>query len=253
MDKISSQKGYSLIELVIVLIIIGIISGVAMKSLKSTTDVTRTEETKSELRKLAFAVAGDPNLISGGVRADYGYVGDVGAMPPDMDALVTNPGSYSTWDGPYIRDELSSGGADVYFKIDAWGTTYSYSAGNTITSTGGSTTIARMIANSVSDLLYNQVSVVVTDLGNSPPGSTYKDSVTVLLNYPNGAGGIATSSKSPAADGYVVFDSIPIGIHTLRTVYIPDNDTLRRKVNINPGSNSYSEVTLTGNHWTGGS
>ena len=70
--------------------------------------MARTETTIARMDMLARAIAGDPNLISGGVRSDFGYVGDVGALPSNLDQLVTNPG-YSTWGGPYVRDEYSAG------------------------------------------------------------------------------------------------------------------------------------------------
>ncbi len=249
MRRIQSQVGYSLIELVLVIIIIGIIASIAMKSLRSVNDTARVEETKRELDRLAWAVAGDPNLVSGGVRTDFGYVGDVGSMPPNLDALVSNPGSYATWDGPYIQDDFSIDGSNTQFKLDAWGQAYSYSAGNTLTSTGGGTTITREIANSTGDLLINKVAVMITDLGGTPPGAAYKDSVKFLLTCPNGSGSTTTKTRFPGTDGFAEFDSIPIGIHTLRIVYIPDNDTLTRKVGINPGQDSFTEVHLFKNVW----
>ncbi|MCK4371866.1 MAG: prepilin-type N-terminal cleavage/methylation domain-containing protein, partial [candidate division Zixibacteria bacterium] len=104
--RLTSETGYSLIELIIVIVIVAIIASVAVKSLKGTNEVVRTEETKAELEQLAYAVAGNPAVLSGGARTDYGYVGDVGALPPNLDALVTNPGGYGTWDGPYVRDDF---------------------------------------------------------------------------------------------------------------------------------------------------
>ena len=91
--------GYTLIELVIVIIILGIITTVAMRSIKDTNQTARIEETKKELEQLAIAIAGNPDLISGGQRTDFGYVGDIGALPPNLDALVQNPGGYTTWKG----------------------------------------------------------------------------------------------------------------------------------------------------------
>ncbi|RME30712.1 MAG: type II secretion system protein, partial [Candidatus Zixiibacteriota bacterium] len=102
--RLRGQRGYSLIELVVVLIIVGILASVALKSLRTAGVVAKTEQTRHELDKLAWAITGNPERSSGGVRSDYGYIGDVGALPPNLDALVTNPG-YATWKGPYIRDD----------------------------------------------------------------------------------------------------------------------------------------------------
>lgn len=246
-----SKKGYSLIELMVVIIIISIIAGVSVKSLKTASDTVRTERTKKEMDQLAFAVAGNPSLVSGGTRTDFGYVGDVGSLPPNLDALVTNPGGYSTWKGPYLKDDYLSavGGSNTEFKIDDWGVPYGYSAGATFTSTGSGQTFTREIANSVNDLLYNAVSVDVTDMGNKPPGSIYKDSISVNLTYPNGSGGTVTKTRVPAADGFVQLDSIPIGNHRLSIVYLPDNDTLRRQVITHPGKNEHISVKWPKNLW----
>ncbi|MGH8015698.1 MAG: hypothetical protein ACREBV_05865, partial [Candidatus Zixiibacteriota bacterium] len=156
-------------------------------------------------------------------RTSYGYVGDVGGMPPNLDALVSNPGSYATWKGPYLRDDYlpSSGSSNTEFKVDEWGTAYNYSAGNTIASTGGGTTITRNLANSVSDLLYNSVAVAVTDLNLHSPGPVYDDSIRVVLIQPNGTGGTTTRTTIPSEDGFVKIDSVPIGQHSLKVIYLP--------------------------------
>jgi prepilin-type N-terminal cleavage/methylation domain-containing protein len=246
-----SKKGYSLIELMVVVIIISIIASVSIKSLMTASETARAERTKDEMDELAFAVAGDPGLVSGGTRTDFGYVGDVGSMPASLDALVLNPGGYATWDGPYLKDDYlaSAGGGDSEFKMDEWGSGYGFSAGVTITSIGSGQTITRQIANSAGDLLYNSVAVTVTDINQSPPGPIYRDSINVLLTYPNGVGGTVTRTFTPASDGFVQIDSVPIGLHSLRTVYLPDNDTLRRKVAVNPGELATVDVQLFSNPW----
>jgi len=245
-----SEKGYTLVELVVVIIIIGIIAGIAVNSLKHSTEVARIEETKQELDLLAQAIAGDPDLISGGSRSDFGYVGDIGALPSSLDALVTNPGGYATWRGPYIRDEFSTGAGNSEFQIDAWGAAYSYAGGTAISSTGGPTSITRELAGSADDLLHNAVSVAIVDLDFTPPGNTYRDSVTVALTYPNGTGSITTRTVSPSGDGFARIDSVPVGVHMLRVVYTPDNDTISRKVTISPGEDYYADIQYYANVWT---
>ncbi len=243
------NNGYTLVEVIIVVIIMGIIASIAMKSLSTATYIVRTEETKKELEQLGFAISGNPAMASGGIRTDFGYVGDVGALPPNLDALVVNPGGYSTWNGPYVRDEFSDGLTNSEFKLDGWGKQYSYSAGNTISSSGGGSAITFTYANSTADLLYNTVSISVIDLDYTPPGVVYKDSILAFLTYPDGAGALVADTKNPNSNGLVVFDSIPIGIHRLRVVFIPDSDTLTRNVSVNPGQNSYSEIQHFADVW----
>jgi len=219
---------------------VGILATVTMRSLRSVNETVQVEETREELDQLAQAIAGNPSLISGGSRTDYGYVGDIGALPSTLDALVQNPG-FATWNGPYLRDDFSasSGAPNTEFKRDAWGNAYAYSGGVTITSGGGGNPLTRNIANSLSDLVNNSVSVVVTDLNDLPPGSVYRDSVRTILTVPDGSGGYRTTVKYPGTDGLVVFDSVPIGSHSLAMVYLPDTDTLRRKVTVDPGKTAH--------------
>ena len=219
--------------------------------MKSSTETVRVEKTKKELEQLAYAIAGNPELISGGFRTDFGYVGDIGALPSNLDDLVQNPGGYTTWDGPYIHDDYyaSAGASETEFKVDAWGATYTYTGGVTITSTGGTSSITREIAPSLDHLLRNAVSVVVTDIDNTPPGTINRDSVRLVLSYPNGSGAITTHTEYPASDGFVQFDSIPIGSHQMRIVYLPDSDTLTRIVSVGPGHDCHLTVSLFGNIW----
>lgn len=247
--KLITSSGYSLIELVVVVVIIGILATIAVKSMRATTDTARTEETKRRLEKIAFAVAGDPNLESGGVRTNYGYVGDVGGMPPNLDALVANPGGYTTWKGPYIQDDLTPDGTSSRFKKDGWGKALAYTGGVTASSSGGPISITRSIATSPTALLNNQIAVTITDLSFASPGTIYRDSVKALLDIPNGTGGITVKTKFPAADGYLRYDSIPIGQHLLRIVYIPNNDTLRRQVHVDPGAVVSVDVQLFRKVW----
>jgi len=251
MTEKQSQNGYTLIEMVLVLVIIGIIATVGLNSLTEVSQTNRFEETRFEMGRLAAAIVGDPSLISSGGRTDFGYVGDVGSLPSNLDALITNPGGYITWNGPYYGDEFSTDGSSASFKLDAWGRAYTYSGGTTITSTGGATTLTRNLATSSDDLLYNDITVIVYDLDRTPPGATYRDSVRVVLSYPNGSGNVTNSSITPRSDGLALFDSIPIGIHLLRVVYVPTADTLQRKIVVNVGQDSYTEISLADTLWSG--
>jgi len=243
-----TQNGYTLIEMVMVIIIIGILAAIAFRYLGTTMDAARTEETLAEMEQLAHAIAGNPALVSGGSRADFGYVGDVGSLPPDWNALVTDPG-YATWNGPYVSDDFGSGSSDYEYMRDAWGKPYSAPNGNTFSSTGGPETISRYLAGSVADLLFNNVVVSIEDIDNSPPGSLMDDSVQLILTYPDGSGGMASRITNPDGSGIARFDSIPIGIHTLRLIYLPENDTLRRRIAVNPDRTTYVDMHYYSDVW----
>lgn len=247
--KRHSSSGYTLIEVLLVVIILGILSTVALKSLSKVNETTRIERTKQTMDRLAIAIAGDPSVITDGQRASFGYVGDVGALPTSLDALVQNPGSYLTWRGPYVRDQFTSGGANSSFTQDGWGNTIVYSGTITLNATSGGTNLTRQIAKSVADLTLNRITAVITDWDRTPPGPTYKDSLRCVLSYPNGSGAVAGRTKYPDRDGRVQFDSVPIGLQDLVVVFVPTSDTLHRKVAVEPGTNPYLEIALYRNTW----
>jgi prepilin-type N-terminal cleavage/methylation domain-containing protein len=246
----NNSRGFTLIELVVVIMIAAILAAVAVKKIAPVLDTVKVEETKQEMNRLAIAITGNPELRNNGVRTDFGYVGDIGAMPPDLDALVSNPGSYATWKGPYVNNSFEQITGD--YKKDAWQSEYLYTGGTTVTSTGSGNNIIRRLTSSVDELLHNRIMGTVYDKDGIPPGNDYKDSLVIRLTFPDGSGGTTTKSSFPDIGGSFGFDSIPIGNHSIEIVYLPDHDTLRRFISVVPGSNLYGEHFLLSSLWSGG-
>jgi prepilin-type N-terminal cleavage/methylation domain-containing protein len=249
-NKLNTSFGYSLIELVVVIVLIAILASIAVSGLKHSVETARVEETRSEMDRLAKAIVGDPSLVSGGNRTDFGYVGDVGALPSNLNALVTNPG-YATWNGPYVRDAFysSTSSNPAEYRYDAWGKAYTYTGTNVISSTGSGSSLTRQLAPSVSDLISNTVTLTILDISNVPPGPTYADSVLVTLTYPNGAGGTTTATAHPSSGGSVSFSGVPMGRQMLNVIYTPEGDTLKRQVTVNPGESFYTEMVFHEKYW----
>jgi prepilin-type N-terminal cleavage/methylation domain-containing protein len=241
---IRSHRGFTLIEVVIVIIIIGILATVATRQMFNSIETANVEQTRREMDELAFAIAGDPRLHVEGNRSSFGYVGDVGALPPDLDALVSNPGSFSTWQGPYMERGLNS----EDFKTDAWGAPYVYT-GATIRSTGSGQVLERQIVTAGASLLGNDVMGVVQNADGTAPGSLYADSLKVRLIYPDGAGGLTTSESTPSPSGAFAFSNIPIGNHKLQMVYLPSPDTLAVEVAVLPGRRARVQIVSPADLW----
>ena len=227
-----NQDGFSLIELTVVIVIIGLMLGVAMQSMTTIVNDMRRVKTEREMEMLAHAIVGNPDITTNGIRADFGYVGDVGAFPADLQALYENPGGYVTWHGPYIPSGFTQDSTG--FKTDEWGTPYNYTGGVVITSTGSGSTITKRIADTAVDYLLNSFNGVITDAAGTAPGSVYRDSVTIEISIPDGFESIITKVYHPDASGGFSLDSLPVGIHPLRIIYVPNVDTLLRQVTILP-------------------
>jgi general secretion pathway protein G len=136
---IKSSSGFTLVELVVIVVVLGIIAAVAIPRIGAIVGTSKTNATKDEMRRLKTALVGS---AGDDIR---GYENDVGSLPPDLTGLVAKPGGVSDWDrftqtgwnGPYI-----SADDDKYLQ-DAWGTNYIYSQGSrTIKSVGSGDTIS---------------------------------------------------------------------------------------------------------------
>jgi len=243
MQNLTDHKGFTLIELVIVIVVLAIIGMIATREMIYSIEDARYQQTMTELDQLALAVTGNAELHDRGVRTDFGYVGDVGALPPDLAALAVNPG-YSTWDGPYI----DVGDNPTAHLTDAWGSAYVYT-GTTIRSVGSGNVYEKVIAASSTSLVDNAVSGFVTDADRAAPGVVYRDSITVTLVYPDGSGGVAAPTIPPASDGSFSFSGIPVGTHTLRIAYVPAADTTTMTLTVLPGRTTRIDAALAADLW----
>jgi len=138
------RDGFTLIELVIIIVTLGILAAVAIPKFANMIESSKVSATKKEMIELKRAIIGNPEAVAGGEYVDRGFEGDIGFVPSSLTDLVAKPDSVVVydkltrlgWNGPYI-DSL---GGD-YLK-DAWGTAYVYAPSNRhIISVGGSDSI----------------------------------------------------------------------------------------------------------------
>jgi len=243
MITLRSQDGFTLIELVMVIIIISILAGIGTMKMMSYIETSKYEATRSELRELSLAIAGNAAIDADGARTDFGYVGDIGALPPDLDALAADPG-YATWDGPYIGGNFESDD----FKRDAWNAVYIYTD-TLLRSVGSGINIDRVFAATTASLLDNTISGYILDANLNMPGNIYDDSLIIDLLYPNGAGSMTTASINPDVNGGFLFTGIPVGNHLLQVIYIPDSDTVEYPISVTPGSGTYIDIIFPADLW----
>ncbi len=125
-----NNKGFTLVELVLVIVLLGILSAVAIPKFTDIISSSKEETTKNEMLIIKEAIAGE-----------YGYQVDCQQVLPsagggfvNIDALIDQTVSGVTvyniasgigWNGPYIS---INDAADVEWKTDAWGNQYTVTA-----------------------------------------------------------------------------------------------------------------------------
>ncbi len=234
-------------EMIVVIVIMGIVASVALRSLTATLETTKVETTKQEMGQLASAIVGNPDMVASGMRSDYGYVGDIGALPSSLDDLVTNPG-LGTWNGPYIGSNFTESTTD--FKTDAWGQVYTLASTTLQSNGGGGGTMTKSLAASTADLTSNSVNGYVTDAAGNAPGDS-ATLLTVTLTYPDGAGGTTNATATVAGSGAFAFsNSVPIGNHLVEVVYSSTADTAIAYVSVLPGSTAYATLRIPSAPWS---
>ncbi|MBD3402095.1 hypothetical protein GF420_04305 [candidate division GN15 bacterium] len=137
---LTGNGGFTLVELVIIIVTLGILAAVAIPRFADVTEGSRTTATTDELNRIKRAIVGNPSAVAGGQQVDRGFEGDVGHLPASLQDLVVKPDSIAAydrltrlgWNGPYLD------GADNKYLTDAWGNAYVYQPSNRrIISTGG--------------------------------------------------------------------------------------------------------------------
>jgi len=227
--------GFTLMELMVVLLIIGILSTVALRTIDATRDRSLFDQTTKEMNQLVQAITGNPDLTYDGRRVDFGFFGDMGRLPTDLRELVHNESGDPHWHGPYVRQAV--GGDTAGYLLDGWGHDYTYDpTDGTIASLGnGKFPMTVRVADSLSQLYNNAISGTITDGDDNPPGD--KDSSIMLTLYYSS--GHPSRLKFPDPGGYYQFsaatyDTVPIGTH--RLVARRGDDSLTRWVTVSPRS-----------------
>ena len=101
--KMSKEKGFTLIEVLIVMVILGLLAALVGPRMFGKTGKAKQKAAKSQITLFETAIDA--------------YRLDVGKFPPDLNALRQKPDGVDKWDGPYLPKEI---------PLDPWGNPYEY-------------------------------------------------------------------------------------------------------------------------------
>jgi len=98
------QAGFTLLELLAVLVILGLIGAVAAPQVFKWLDKANVDAARIQL-----------SALSSGIDL---YRLELGSYPPTLQALVVRPGNANRWSGPYLKKTT--------VPKDPWGNNYQY-------------------------------------------------------------------------------------------------------------------------------
>lgn len=221
------QRGFSLVEVVVVLAVLAVLAGVVVPLALRIFESAAEDATRDEMLILKKAMVGDPNRLQNSSRSDFGFLGDIGRLPSNLDELVLQgplPGyvfdngrqTGAGWRGPYITGGFL-GSAQEEFKKDGLGNDYILTVGpggldGTLISSGpdgrpGTTDdiALALLAAETSGALRGTVRGA---MGNGLSG------IPMTLHFASG-GALRDVTASTDSNGNYSFSGVPFGPHSI--------------------------------------
>jgi len=97
------QRGFTLVELLLVLVILALIAGLVLPGIIGKAESAKAKAASSQISRVSMSVES--------------FYLDTGSAPSSLDDLVNEPGGVTGWNGPYIKNTLLK---------DPWGQPYKY-------------------------------------------------------------------------------------------------------------------------------
>ena len=223
----------TLLELLVVLMILSVILTAAVKTWDVTLERGRSETTARKLKQIVNVIVGDPDYIVAGRRVDFGFVGDIGRLPENLQELAVDwvtPPESSRWRGPYIRSTFNE--SPDGFRIDGWGDTIIYSRdGLFVRSLGGRGNADTTRWQTVrlpydkTALANNDVEGQIVDIRGMPPpyDTAILGSLSMKLEYPREGKLEVVPLTWPLwiqnNGSFGNYGVVPQGTHRLTTIY----------------------------------
>ncbi len=225
----NNRKGFTLVEVIVILAVLSIIAGIATPAALRIFQVIAEEGTRDEMLNLREAMIGNPEKLRGRARSDFSFLGDIGRLPTNLDEiLVKGPLPAFTfdntkqtgagWNGPYITGSFA-GEEPEDFKNDQLGNAYVYSDTD-FTNSNGELADGKITSAGPDGTIGTADDIVIEILKNETEGTirgTVTDSggkglsgIDIDLNFASN-GSLSTVTATTDADGNFAFTSVPFG------------------------------------------
>jgi general secretion pathway protein G len=102
-SRLLTQQGFTLVELLLVLVILALIGGLVLPGIIGKAEGAKWKAAHSQVSRLAMAVES--------------YYLDTGSTPESLEELVNESGDATGWNGPYVKPSSLK---------DPWGREYDY-------------------------------------------------------------------------------------------------------------------------------
>ena len=99
----NGQRGFTLVELLLVLVILALIAGLVLPGIIGKAESAKVKAASSQISRISMSVES--------------FYLDTGQTPSSLDELVEEPSGVTGWNGPYIKNSLLK---------DPWGQPYLY-------------------------------------------------------------------------------------------------------------------------------
>lgn len=88
----NKQRGFTLVELLLVLGILALIAGMVLPNLIGRGEIAKSKAASAQISRISMSVEN--------------FYLDTGNTPSSLDELVNEPSGVSGWNGPYIKNSL---------------------------------------------------------------------------------------------------------------------------------------------------
>jgi general secretion pathway protein G len=102
-QKMNPQRGFTLVELLLVLVILALIAGLVLPGIIGKAESAKVRAAGSQISRISMSVEA--------------FYLDTGSTPDSLSELVNEPAGVSGWTGPYIKNSILK---------DPWGREYQF-------------------------------------------------------------------------------------------------------------------------------